>query len=50
MLKRNTLTAAQVIGIAQAMRAHVQTFFDREANLLAAFDAGEPYDSEAGWP
>lgn len=44
------LTAAQVIAIAQAVRAHVQACFDREAELLAALDAGEAYDPEAGWP
>lgn len=45
-----TLTAPQVIGIAQAIRAHVQACFDREAALLAALVAGGAVDIEAGWP
>ena len=45
-----TLSAAQVIGIASAVRAHVQAAFDREAVLRAAVLANEPYDIEAGWP
>ena len=45
-----TLDATQIIGIAQGVRAHVQACFDREAELLAALDAGEAYDLEAGWP
>lgn len=45
-----TLSAAQVIGIASAVRAHVQACFDCEAVLRAAVIAGEPYDIEAGWP
>lgn len=44
------LDAAQVIGIAQAVRAHVQACFDREAELLAALQAGDAYDIETGWP
>lgn len=44
------LSAAQIIGIAQAIRAHVQACFDREAELVAAIDAGEPYDLNTGWP
>lgn len=46
------LTGAQVIGIARAVRAHVQACFDREAELLAALDAGtlEPAMLEQGWP
>ena len=34
------LTGAQVIGVARAVRAHVQACFDREAELLAALDNG----------
>ena len=34
------LTGAQVIGIARAVRAHVQACFDREAELLAELEAG----------
>lgn len=45
-----TLTAPQVIGLASAIRAHVQACFDREAALLAALDAGEPVDISTGWP
>lgn len=45
-----TLDATQVLAIAQAVRAHVQACFDREAVLLAALDAGEAYVSESGWP
>ena len=45
-----TLTAPQVIAVAQAIRTHVQACFDREAEMLAAMDAGQPYDIDAGWP
>jgi len=45
-----TLDAAQVIAIAEAVRAHVQACFDREAELLAALEEGNPYDIETGWP
>jgi hypothetical protein len=34
------LNATQVIGIARAVRAHVQACFNREAELLAALEAG----------
>lgn len=46
------LTGAQVIGIARAVRAHVQTCFDREAELLAALEAGTLTDEMLGqgWP
>lgn len=44
------LTAPQVIAIAQAVRAHAQACFDREAALLQALAQGEPYDIGAGWP
>lgn len=45
-----TLDATQIIGIAQGVRAHVQACFDREAELLAALNAGEAYDINSGWP
>lgn len=45
-----TLDATQIIGIAQGIRAHVQACFDREAELLAALNAGQSYDINAGWP
>lgn len=46
------LTAVQVIGIARAVRAHVQACFDREAELLAALETGTltPAMLEQGWP
>lgn len=46
------LTGAQVIGIARAVRAHVQACFDREAELLAALEAGTLTDEMLGqgWP
>lgn len=46
------LTGAQVIGIARAVRAHVQACFDREAVLLAELEAGTLTDEmlEQGWP
>lgn len=46
------LSGAQVIGIARAVRAHVQACFDREAELLAQLDAGtfEPGMLDEGWP
>lgn len=45
-----TLNAPQVIAFAQAIRAHVQACFDREAALLVDVEAGRPYDLDAGWP
>jgi hypothetical protein len=39
-----------VIAIAQAVRAHVQACFDREADLRDAIDAGEAPDIDTGWP
>jgi len=45
-----TLDAPTIIAIAQAVRAHVQACFDHEATLVAALDAGDPVDIEAGWP
>ena len=44
------LDAPTIIAIAQAIRAHVQACFDREAELLAALSAGDEYDIDAGWP
>lgn len=45
-----TLTGQQVIGIAQAVRAHVQACFDRTAVLLAELSAGGSADPDTGWP
>lgn len=36
-----TLTAAQIIAVAQAVRAHVEACFDREAELQTAIEAAE---------
>lgn len=44
------LTAPQIIAFAQAIRSHVQACFNREAELIALIEAGQPYDLEAGWP
>lgn len=46
------LTGEQVMGIARAVRAHVQACFDREAELLTELDAGTLTDAmlEQGWP
>ena len=44
------LDAPSIIAVAQAIRAHVQACFDREAELLTSLDAGDPYDIDAGWP
>ena len=46
------LTGEQVIGIARAVRAHVQACFDREAELLAELEAGTLTNEllEQGWP
>ena len=42
------LTAAQILAIADAVRAHVQGCFDREAELLALVDAATtPEEVEA---
>lgn len=46
------LNSEQIIGVASAVRAHVQACFDREAELLAEIDAGT-YSEEmlsVGWP
>lgn len=46
------LTGVEVVGLGRAVRAHVQACFDREAELLAAVEAGtfaaEMIDQ--GWP
>jgi hypothetical protein len=46
------LTAVQIIGIATAVRAHVQACFDREATLLVALQDGSfsPELLSEGWP
>jgi hypothetical protein len=46
------LSAVQIIGIATAVRAHVQACFDREAALLAAIQNGSfiPEMLAEGWP
>lgn len=44
------LDSNQIIVIAQLVRAHVQACFNREAELLAAVNAGQAYDIDAGWP
>lgn len=44
------LTAPEVIGVASAVRAHVQACYDREAELRQAVAAGQAHDAEAGWP
>ncbi|MGE8501699.1 MAG: DUF4376 domain-containing protein [Pseudomonas sp.] len=46
------LTGAQVIGVARAVRAHVQACFDREAELHEALEAGALTDEMLGqgWP
>lgn len=47
-----TLNAEQILAMAQAVRSHVQSCFDREADLLDAINAGT-YETEmldAGWP
>lgn len=46
------LDAAQVLGVARAIRAHVQACFNREAELLAAVDDGSITDQmlDEGWP
>ena len=46
------LDAAQVQGVARAVRAHVQACFDREAELLAAVADGSITDQmlQQGWP
>jgi len=47
-----TLAAEQIIAMASDMRAHVQACFDREAELLAALEAGSFTQAmlDEGWP
>lgn len=47
-----TLTAAQILAIARAMRAYIQACYDREKALCAAVDAGTFTAAmlEEGWP
>lgn len=46
------LDAQQIIGLASAVRAHVQACFDREAELVAAVEDGSYADSmlDEEWP
>lgn len=51
-----TLNAQEIIGIAQAIRSHVQACFDREAILLDKINAGTTHNKlnkiniNTGWP
>lgn len=47
-----SLSSQQVIGLASAVRAHVQASFDRESALLEALEAGTFDEAmlEEGWP
>jgi hypothetical protein len=45
-----SLNAEAVLAVADAVRAHVQACYDREAELLAAIGAGVDVDLEGGWP
>lgn len=45
-----TLSAAEILQIAQLVRAHVQACFDNEATLLGLAQSGQPFDIESGWP
>ena len=40
-----TLTAQQILGMADAVRAHVQGCFDREAGLAAQVQAAETVEA-----
>lgn len=46
------LDAQQIIGLASAVRAHVQACFDQEAELVAAVEDGSYTESmlDEGWP
>jgi hypothetical protein len=44
-----TLTAQEIIGVATAVRAHVQACFDREAELMLMEDPSNA-DIDTGWP
>jgi hypothetical protein len=43
------LTAQEIIGVATAVRAHVQACFDREAELMLMEDPSNA-DIDTGWP
>lgn len=45
-----TLTAPQILGIATAVRAHVQACFDHEAKLVDEIMGDGTPDINAGWP
>lgn len=45
-----SLDAPTIIGIAQAVRAHVQACFDHEAELSDQIEAGHMPDIDTGWP
>ena len=47
-----TLNAEQILAMAQSIRSHVQSCFDREADLLDALESGtyEPEMLDTGWP
>lgn len=49
---RIDLDAATILGVATAVRSHVQACFDREDELLTAIEAGtyKPAMLEEGWP
>ncbi|WP_110947365.1 DUF4376 domain-containing protein [Pseudomonas bohemica] len=46
------LDASTLVSVAQAVRAHVQSCFDREGELLTALEDGTYTDTmlEEGWP
>ncbi|WP_209428463.1 DUF4376 domain-containing protein [Pararhodobacter sp. SW119] len=44
------LDAGAVLAAADAVRAHVQSCYEREAVMLAAFNAGGEPNIEVGWP
>lgn len=46
------LDAQQIIGLASAVRSHVQACFDRESELVAAVEGGSYTESmlDEGWP
>ena len=44
------LDAGGLAQVAGAVMAHVEACFEREEQLVAAWDAGEPVNMEEGWP
>ena len=44
------LDSEELLTVADAVRAHVQACYDREAELLAELDAGNALDMGSGWP